>query len=136
MLTLLLLNFCDVLIIHLVLHKIYNIKLFPLVGDIDVAVEESGGGEAGEERPSEEPAAPAALPEAEQEQEEEERAEPRDGEGEGEGEWQQIAVPMLPPGVLAGMEVGKERLRGRERGGGDERDGPFEARAVLHIILA
>jgi hypothetical protein len=29
---------------------------------------------------------------------------------------------MLPPGVLAGMEVGKERLRGKERGGCGKRE--------------
>ena len=63
-----------------------------------MAVEECGGGEAGE-GPSEEPA-PA---EVEQEQEEEESAQPQPREGE--GEWQHIAVPMLPPGMLAGMQV-------------------------------
>ena len=80
---------------------------------------EGGSGDA-DEGTSEEPA-PA---EAEQEQEEE-NAEPREGEGEGEGEWQQMAVPMLPPGILAGMEVGGEGERERER------EGPFEAQTVL-----
>ena len=94
-------------------------------------MEESGGGEAGEEGPGEEPAAPAAPAEAEPEQEEEEGAEPREGEGEGEGEegegeWQQIAVPMLPPGVLAGMQVGRKGWREREGGGRVEREGRRE----------
>ena len=81
---------------------------------------EGGSGDA-DEGTSEEPA-PA---EAEQEQEEE-NAEPREGEGEGEGEWQQMAVPMLPPGILAGMEVGGEGERGRERERERER-GPFRS---------
>lgn len=61
---------------------------------------ESGAGESASEIQ-----APAEAVEAVQEEEEEaeeERAEPR----EGEGEWQQISVPVLPPGVL---EVGALR---------------------------
>ena len=62
-----------------------------------VATVESGTGEsAGEEVQT--PAAEAAqAEEVEEEEEEEERVEPR----EGEGDWQQISVPVLPPGVLA-----------------------------------
>ena len=51
----------------------------------------------------------------EAEQEEEERAEPR----EGEGEWQQIEVPMLPPGMLEVRRLYVERA-GRRWGGMDE----------------
>lgn len=56
--------------------------------------------ESGAEESASEIQAPAEAVREEEEEVEEERAEPRDG---GEGEWQQISVPVLPPGVL---EVG------------------------------
>ena len=84
---------------------------------------ESGAGESVSEVQ-----APTEAVQEEEEEVEEERAEPR----EGEGEWQQISVPVFPPGVL---EVGALRDEwGTYLEGGGDSCGPFEAQVVLYTM--